>query len=142
MKGFLVGTPPILSMSALMGALSDFEGIPLIELESKALALGHTFLTALDQLELLEALPLLSPIVQEKRGAQLSFSHPDAYAISQALISEGVIGDFRAPNVLRFGFSPLFLSFADTVNAALKLKEIMDNQIYTQKRFQTKNKVT
>jgi kynureninase len=142
MKGFLVGTPPILSMSALMGALSDFEGIPLIELESKALALGHTFLTALDQLELLEALPLLSPIVQEKRGAQLSFSHPDAYAISQALISEGVIGDFRAPNVLRFGFSPLFLSFADTVNAALKLKEIMDNQIYTQKRFETKNKVT
>ena len=142
MKGFLVGTPPILSMSALMGALSDFDEISPLELECKALALSHFFLNALDQLELLEALPLISPNLQEKRGAQLSFSHPHAYAISQALIAEGVIGDFRAPNVLRFGFSPLFLSFADMVDAALKLKAIMDTQIYTEKQFQTKNKVT
>lgn len=142
MRGFLVGTPPILSMSALLGALSDFDRITPRELESKARALSDTFLAALDELKLSQILPLISPRDPDERGAQLSFAHPDAHAIAQALIAVGVIGDFRAPNVLRFGFSPLFLSFADMVDAALKLKEVMDTQIYIEKRFQTKNKVT
>lgn len=142
MRSFLVGTPPVLSMTALLGALTDFQGITLLQLEQKALALGDLFLTSLSNLGLDKELRLVTPREHAQRGAQLSFEHEHAYALCQALIAEGVIGDFRAPNVLRFGFSPLFLSFADVVEAALKLREIVRWKSYLDERFLRRNTVT
>lgn len=142
MRSFLVGTPPVLSMAALLGALTDFQGITLLQLEQKALALGDLFLTSLSNLGLDKELRLGTPREHAQRGAQLSFEHEHAYALCQALIAEGVIGDFRAPNVLRFGFSPLFLSFADVVEAALKLHEIVRCKSYLDTRFLRRNTVT
>ena len=142
MRSFLVGTPPVLSMAALLGALTDFQGITLLQLEQKALALGDLFLRSLSDLGLDEEIRLVTPTEHAQRGAQLSFEHEHAYALCQALIAEGVIGDFRAPNVLRFGFSPLFLSFADVVEAALKLREIVRCKSYLDERFPRRNTVT
>lgn len=142
MRSFLVGTPPVLSMAALLGALTDFQELTLPQLEQKALALGDLFLRSLSDLGLDEEIRLVTPTEHAQRGAQLSFEHDNAYALCQALIAEGVIGDFRAPNVLRFGFSPLFLSFADVVEAALKLHEIVRCKSYLDERFLRRNTVT
>ena len=84
---------------------------------------------------------IVSPAI-ENRGSQLALSHSDAYAICQAWIAEGVIADFRAPNILRIGFAPLYLSFADIELAVHKLAEIMQNKTYENEVFQRKQHVT
>ena len=90
----------------------------------------------------LDEFQLISPTDPSKRGAQLSFSHPSAYAVSRAWIEEGVIADFRAPNILRVGFSPMILSVEDIDLAVKKLIAVIQSRTFLKKKFQEKQRVT
>ncbi len=121
-----VGTPPILSMSALDAALDVFEGVDLAALRAKADALFELFVSEVKRFA--PQLELATPIDPARRGTQVSLRHPEAYAVMQALIAAGVIGDFREPDILRFGLTPLYLSFADAKRAAGIVGEVMRNR--------------
>ena len=136
------GTPGILSMSALDAALSCFEGLTTISSEKSRWLWATLFLSRIEEDLNLWALILVSPREARLRGAQLSFSHSDAYPISQALIEAGVIVDFRAPNLLRLGFSPLFLSFNEVAKGASILKQIISEGLFRNERFSIRAKVT
>lgn len=139
---FLCGTPPILSMSVLDAALSVFDGVDLQDLRAKSIGLGELFLQLVEENQTLDRLKLASPAESSGRGSQLAFSHPQAFAICQALIERGVIADFRAPDVLRLGFAPLYLRYRDVWNAVQIMAEIMLNETYRQDRFSHTQKVT
>jgi kynureninase len=117
------GTPPILGLAALEVGVELIAEIGVARLYCKSQALSEFFLECL----MAHGIPLelVSPARSSERGSQLSFRHPDAYAICQALIARGVIGDFRAPDVLRLGFAPAFLSFADIAVAARHLAAVL-----------------
>lgn len=121
--GMRVGTPPILALSALDKALDAFEGVDLGLVKAKADRLFDIFLTTL----VAEGQPLecLTPADPARRGTQVSLRHPEAYAVMQALIARGIIGDFREPDILRFGLTPLYLRHADVARAASTLAEIL-----------------
>ncbi len=139
---FLTGTPPILSMGVLSAALDVFAGIDAQQLRDKSLALANTFLASVDAIDELKSLQLISPRDPEQRGGQLAYAHDEAYAICQALAAQGVQTDFRSPNLLRFGFSPLFLSHVDVVTAVQKLQEVITQQRYVEPQFRQRKKVT
>lgn len=134
-----VGTPPILSMSALDAALDAFEGIDLHAVKRKADRLFDLFTTevALRAPEL----ALATPRDPAKRGTQVSLRHPEAYAVMQALIERGVIGDFREPDILRFGLTPLYLGFADVQRAAAILGEIVASGSWDRPEYKARAKV-
>jgi kynureninase len=134
-----VGTPPILSMSALYAALDVFEGIDLRQLKSKADRLFDIFTTELTALA--PELALITPTEPMRRGSQVSFRFAEGYAAMQALISKGVIGDFRGPDVMRFGFAPLYLRYADVWRAAALLGRIMQTRSWDTPAFKEKAKV-
>lgn len=134
---FACGTPPILSLSALEGgvALSAEAGAPAIA--AKARALGDLFIARVG-----DALELISPADGQARGGHVAFRHPDAYAIVQALMARGVVGDFRDPDVMRFGLSPLPLSYAQVARAADLLVEVVTTRAYVDPAYQVRAKVT
>jgi len=138
----LSGTPSIISMSTLDAALSVFENIGIEDIRSKSIALNEFFQLCVDKLLLETDLSLACSSEAAQRGSQISFSHPHAYAICQALIAQNVIADFRAPNILRLGFSPLFLSFQNLYDAANILADIMRKQTYLEEKFQVRHQVT
>jgi kynureninase len=84
----------------------------------------------------------LTPADASRRGSQVSFAHPEGYAIMQALIERGVIGDFRAPDVLRFGLAPLYVRYTDVWDAVVTLREVMHCETWRDARFQTRRSVT
>ena len=129
-------------MAAVEGALKVFEGINLATVREKSLQLSQAFELELERRGLLDYMPSISPTNVECRGSQLSFAHEHAYAICQAWIAAGVIADFRAPNYLRVGFTPLYLSFEELRTAIDKLEHIMTAEIYLQSQFQQRQKVT
>lgn len=135
-RRFASGTPPILSLSALDAALDLFDGVDLGVVETKARALGDMFHGAG------EAAGLTPIRVDGRRGGHVSFRHPDGYAIVQALIDRGVIGDFRAPDYARFGFSPLYLSYTDVWRAGAILQEIMARGEWRDPRYRARGTVT
>jgi len=117
------GTPPILSMSALDAALEVFDGVDLAGLKAKADALSDLFLgTVRAQIPDIVS---LTPEAHELRGSQLNLRHHEAYAVMQALIARGVIGDFRQPDIMRFGFAPLYLSYFEVERAAMMLCQVI-----------------
>ena len=117
-------------------------GLTTTQLREKSLALSTMFLSLLEEDLSCESLTLVSPREPEQRGAQLSFSHDDAFPISQALIEAGVIVDFRAPDLIRLGFSPLFLSFDEVAKSAAILRQILTEGQFRQERFSVRAKVT
>ncbi len=134
---FAAGTPAILAMSALYGALSAFDGVDMGQVEAKARALGDTFLAAVSPL----GLQTISPPSAE-RGGHVSLVHEQGYPIVQALIAEGVIGDFREPDVMRFGFAPLYLTHEAVFAAGEKLVDIVRSGRYREPRFAKRAAVT
>ncbi len=135
-----VGTPPILQLAALDAALDVWEGVDMQDLRARSLELQQIFI---DRIEAsCSDLTLASPRDPQIRGSQVSFRHPNGYAIIQALIADGVIGDFRAPDILRFGFTPLYLSEQDVETAAEKLCAIMAERRWDQPEFHRRAKVT
>ena len=139
-RKFLCGTQPILSFRALAAGLDMIAALDMAEVRAKSQSLTSLFI------ELVEAkvptLMLASPREAGKRGSQVSFSHEHAYLIVQALIERGVVEDFRMPNVLRFGFSPLYIRHMDVVRAVDILHEIMETKAWKASRFQTRGTVT
>ncbi|MDC8829854.1 kynureninase [Alteromonas gilva] len=141
-KQSLSGTPPVLSMSVLNAALALWADIDMTHVRAKSIALSEFFLEALNTLGLTKELTCISPLIAEERGSQLAFRHEHSYAICQAWIDAGVIADFRAPDILRIGFAPLYLSFADLWHACEKLKEVVESRAYLDEKYQRKLAVT
>jgi kynureninase len=138
----LVGTAPQLSMIALEEALTAFEGVDLDTLRRKGMALGDTFIALVDALLAGHGFGLASPREAAQRGSQVSLTHPQGYAIVQALIARGVIGDFRAPDILRFGFASLYVRHVDIWDAVAHLKAVMDGGEWNQPHFMARKAVT
>ncbi|NND83190.1 MAG: kynureninase [Gammaproteobacteria bacterium] len=141
-KRFLSGTPPILSMAVLDAALDVFDGVDMQDVRAKSQQLCQMFLGLMRQLELLPKMPCASPANDKERGSQLAFQHGDAFAIAQALIDQQVIVDFRAPDILRFGFCPLYTRFEDIWHAVHRLSEIVTSGTYKQEIFNQRGAVT
>lgn len=139
---FLCGTPPIFSMSVLDAALTVFEDVDMHKLRAKSVALSELFIQLTQNNEQLAGLVLVSPRNSLNRGSQLAFAHPRAYSICQALIERGVVADFRAPDILRIGFAPLYLRYQDIWDAVQILAEIMTSKSYLQDQYKHPQKVT
>ncbi|MGU3575350.1 kynureninase [Brucellaceae bacterium C25G] len=139
---FLCGTQPILSMQSLNGALEAWEGVDMALLRKKSLALTDLFIQLVEERCAGFDLQLITPRKHEERGSQVGFTHPHAYEVMQALIADQVVGDFRAPDVLRFGFTPLYLSFEDVWNAVDTLHDVLATERWKEPRFATQNAVT
>jgi kynureninase len=139
---WLCGTPPILSLTALNAALDAFEGVQIAAARAKAGALGDLFIERVEARCAGKGLALASPREAATRGGQVSFTHPHGWAVMQNLIARGVIGDFRAPDVIRFGFAPLYVSRKDVWDAVEVLGEILDSQSWRDARYQTVAAVT
>jgi len=138
MTRWLAGTPPMLGMAALEAGLDIWSDVDQQQVAVKSAALFDT-LAAIGRNA---GLDCVSPADPAKRGSHISFRHPDAYAICQALIDRGVIGDFRDPDILRFGLTPLYLGFADVVRAGEILGEIVSSGAYRDPAYQARNAVT
>lgn len=132
-----VGTPPILSMQALDAALDAFDGVDLGAVKAKADRLFDLFVGEVADL----GLTLATPTDPARRGTQVSLRHPEAYAVVQALIARGVIGDFREPDIMRFGLTPLYLRYQDVWYAAQILREIIAANAWDQPEFKARAKV-
>ena len=141
MMRFLTGTPSILALAALYVGLSTFDDIAMSDLQAKSRKLSQLFI---DEVEARcgEEIRLASPRDPASRGSHVVFSHPNGYAVMQALIARGVIGDFRAPDLMRFGFAPLYNNSAEIVRAAEILADILDTRAWDQPQFHERAKVT
>ena len=135
-----VGTPPILQLAALEASLDIWDTVDMAALRARSLALTDQFIKGVEGT--CPTLTLATPRDHALRGSQVSFRHPEGYAIMQALISKGVIGDFRAPDIIRFGFTPLYTSEADVAAAVDVLAEIMAKSLWDTPEFKTRKKVT
>ncbi len=136
----LCGTSPVLGLAALEVGVELIAEIGVERLYGKSQALSEFFLECLTALDV--NLELVSPPGSDDRGSQLSFRHSNAYAICQALIARGVIGDFRDPDVLRLGFAPAYLSFADIAVAARHLAEVLASSAWQRTEFSQRAAVT
>ena len=132
-----VGTPPVLSMQALDAALDALDGVDLLAVKAKADRLFELFTSDVADL----GLTLATPTDPAHRGTQVSLRHPEAHAVMQALIARGVIGDFREPDILRFGLTPLYLRFEDVWRAAQILREIIATAAWDRPEFRARAKV-
>ena len=141
-RQFLSGTPSIIAMASLNAALDVFSDVDHNLLYEKSIALAEFFLLEIHDLPALQALELISSRDANQRGSQLAFTHPEAYAISQALIARGIIVDYREPNIVRFGITPLYQSFEDLWRASQILNDIVTSKNYHSPKFKQRNTVT
>jgi kynureninase len=135
-----VGTPPIIALVALDAALDVWDGVSLRDVRDASLHLTERFIAEVERR--CPKLTLVSPRDTAMRGSQVSFSHPEGYAIMQASIDRGLIGDFRAPDVIRFGFTPLYIGEEDVLAAARILEEVMAARLWAAPQYQGRAFVT
>jgi len=139
-RAFLCGSQPILSMAALAAALGAYDGVELADIRTKSQELTGLFI------ELVAAncpsLGIASPCDGQVRGSQVALAHENGYAIIQAMIARGIVGDFRAPDILRFGFAPLYIRYVDVWDAADQLADILNTHEWREPRFQVRSEVT
>ena len=140
---FTCGTPPMLSLVALDAALDVWDGVDMAMVRAKSEALTDYFITLVEARCSGHGLTLVSPRTAADRGSQVSFSHETGgYAMISALIADGVIGDFRAPDILRFGFTPLYTRFVDVWDAVDRLAVILSERRWDTPAFHTRKAVT
>ncbi|MEZ5872929.1 MAG: kynureninase [Nitratireductor sp.] len=135
-----VGTPPVLQLSALEAALTVWEGVAMADIRAASLRLGELFIREVEAR--CPQLRLVSPRDGSQRGSQVSFAFEDGYAAMQALVERGVIGDFRAPDVMRFGFTPLYIDEGDVLAAVAIMEEVMANRTWDNPKYRRAGKVT
>lgn len=135
-----VGTPPVLQMAALDAAMDVWDTVDMQDVRDQCFAFSEILISEITTR--CPDLQLASPRDGALRGSQVSFSHPEGYAIVQALIAQGVVGDFRAPNIIRFGITPLYLTQSDITRAADILCDIMANRTWDQPQFKVKSAIT
>ena len=147
MARFVCGTPPVLSMAALECGVDTVVAADAVggmaAVREKSVALTQLFIDLVEQRCAGHQLALASPRAAAERGSQVSFAHPaHGYAIMQALIARGVIGDFRAPDILRFGFTPLYTRFTDVWDAVDRLRAVLESGEWREARFSVRAAVT
>jgi kynureninase len=141
MQAFVTSSPSIVALAALDGALDVFDRVTMEQVRAKSLAMTDLFISLVE--ERLDGLfEVVTPRDHDKRGSQVALRHADAYAIIQALIERNVIGDFRAPDICRFGFTPLYLRFVDVYDAVTHLVAVMGTEAHHDSRFAVRNAVT
>ena len=138
----LSGTPAMLSMLALDAALDLWQGVDMAAVRRKSVALTELFIARVERDCAGLGLRLASPREAAMRGSQVSFRHDQGYAVMQALIARGVIGDFRSPDLMRFGFAPLYIGYQDVFDAAAALAQVLQSRAFEDPRFQTRAAVT
>ena len=136
------GTQPILSMTALDAALDAWDGVDMGVLHDKSKAQCKLFIDLVETNCARHGITAAGPRDMDKRGSHVSFNCGQGYAVMQALISHGVIGDFRTPDIIRFGVTPLYNSFADIWDAAAILARILDEKLWNKPEFLAKKAVT
>jgi kynureninase len=136
------GTQPILSMQALDAALDVWADVDMHDVYAKAQKQCAMFAELAEQRCGKHGIKLFGSRDFSKRGSHVCLEHDESYAVMQALISRKVIGDFRAPNLMRFGFAPLYVSFADVFDAVEILADVLDNRLWDDPKFKAKNAVT
>jgi kynureninase len=135
-----VGTPPVLQMAVLDAALDAFDGVDMADIRARSIELSQQFIAEVEASS--GDVELASPRDPQLRGSQVSFRFEEGYAAMQALIARGVIGDFRAPDIMRFGFCPLYNTNEDVSRAAVALSEIIATGEWDQPRFRIRKAVT
>jgi kynureninase len=141
-RGLITGTPPILGLAALEAGVDlQLEADP-AQIEAKGLALGDLFIREVEARAGDPDLTLASPRDPTARGLHVAFAHPQGYALVQAMMARGIVGDFRAPDIARFGFSPLFLSYAEVWDAAQGFCEVLATGAWDRPEFRTRAAVT
>lgn len=138
---FLDGSPPVLSMAALETALEVFDGVATADLDARAGELTGLFIDEVDRL-LGTEVEIVTPRLAGERGAQVSVRHEEADAITQALLARGVIGDHRPPDLVRFGFAPLYVTRVEALEAAQALAEVVSTRAYDRPGFRLERTVT
>lgn len=138
---FATGTPPVLALTALDAAMEVFEGVDQAVLREVSLSLTSLFLRLLDE-RLGDRIDVVTPREAERRGSQVSFRHPDSYGIVAALIARGVIGDWRDPDIARFGFAPLYVRHVDVHDAVEHLVAVLDAEEHLDPAHRRRNAVT
>ena len=134
-----VGTPSVIQMASLDAALDAWDTVDMADLRAQSIALCDLFIA---EVEAATDLTLASPRDGTQRGSQVSFHHADGYAVMQALVARGVIGDFRAPDILRFGFTPLYIGEQDVRQAAAILADILKTASWDRPEFRARQAVT
>ncbi|MGL4310517.1 MAG: kynureninase [Paracoccaceae bacterium] len=135
-----VGTPPILQLAVLDAALDAWEGVDMADLRARSIALSERFIAGVEHA--CPQLVLASPRDPGQRGSQVSFKFAEGYAAMQALIAAGVIGDFRAPDIMRFGITPLYLDEGDIDASVARLAKVMAEEQWRLPEFQVRHGVT
>ena len=139
---FLTGTQSVIALSAVAGALKLFEDVKVQDLREASLSLTRTFIERWKRSPLSATSTLLTPENDSQRGSHVSLALDDAFPISQALIDDGIIIDYREPNIVRFGFAPLYNTNADTERAMSALEAIVASRRYEAPKYQVKSTVT
>jgi len=139
---FQAGTPPILSLKALEVGVDLLCEVDLTALQAKARRLGDSFIRLVEERCAGHGLALASPREPARRGAQVAFRHAEGYAVMQALIGRGVIGDFRAPDLIRFGLAPLYLRFVDLWDAVEILRQVLQERAWDRPELKQRASVT
>ncbi|SFS06217.1 kynureninase [Yoonia litorea] len=135
-----VGTPPVLQLAALDAALTIWDEVDMSALRQQSIALTEQFIVGVEAA--CPDLELASPRDPEQRGSQVSFRFAQGYAAMQACIARGVVGDFRAPDIMRFGFTPLFIDEGDVDAAVAIIAEVMQKRLWDEPAYQRKARVT
>ncbi|NYE21491.1 kynureninase [Microbacterium immunditiarum] len=139
---FRVGTPQVLAISALEASLRVWAEVDMAQVREKSLRLTELFMALVDERLARWGIAVVTPRDPARRGSQVSLRFADGYAVMQALIDRGVIGDFRAPDLMRFGFTPLYVSHVDVWDAVAALEDILHTEVWREARFARRAAVT
>jgi len=135
-----VGTPPVIALKTLASALDIWDQVNMSDVYRKSIELCDLFINEIESS--CPTLSLASPRNSEQRGSHVSFTFENGYAAIQACIDRGVIGDFRNPDIMRFGITPLYINEDDVMTAAAVIKDVLNNNLWDNDDYKIKNKVT
>ncbi len=141
-SAFLSGTPPVVSLALVEAGLDLAARAPMEQVRAKSLALGELMMARVRERCAEHPVGLATPAAPAQRGSHLSFTHPQGYAVVSALIARGVVGDYREPQVMRFGLTPLYLRFVDVFDAVETLGEVLDARSWDAPQFRRRAAVT
>jgi kynureninase len=141
MQAFVTSSPSIVALAALDGALDIWERTSMAEVRAKSLAMTDLFIQLVEE-RMPGVFEVVTPLDHAKRGSQVALRHSEGYGIIRSLIENGVIGDFRAPDICRFGFTPLYLRFVDVFDAVERIESVMESASFRDQRFAVRNAVT
>ena len=141
MQAFVTSSPSIIALAALDGALDVWDRATITQVRTKSLAMTDLFIALVEQ-RMPGVFEVVTPREHDRRGSQVALRHSQSYGVVRALIERGVIGDFRDPDICRFGFTPLYLRYIDVYDAVESLVQVMQTQSYAVPRFAVRDAVT